>query len=172
MLAATSGEEEAIGALLPLGLGALAVDCEARDALMLALEDLATPPLSRYSNIFRTTPFPPIVGELIFRSNLLARDFLGESALDKARDLPLLPHLAEAIASAMGSSLEPWAPPKRLAETNASLQHLLSCAAQGDLPLLRKRLAQGADPRLPASPAQSTALMTAISFRLKWDMGA
>lgn len=165
MLAVSHGADEFTEILLPLGLGARAVDFEGRDALMLLIEDVMPPMRGRRPSFIFQASLGPLISDLIARSDLLARDFLGESALDKARNLHQLPHFETEIRAILGEAAN-LSPPmlKFLAEPTIALQRrLLRAAAQGDIQLVRKRIAQGADPRLPASSAGSSALMAAIS---------
>lgn len=157
---------------LDRGCDPRAVDHDGCDALMLFIEGLAEP-LDAFLKILTEDTLPP----LIQSSNLMARDFLGESALDKARDrrwAPLVQLLERAAANSLPAATSPplFAQPPR-----AKLQELLFQAIEhGDISLVKKRLAQGADPRRESEPdtravgqgdtPRQTALMAAASERL------
>lgn len=136
--------------LLDRGCDPRAVDHDGCDALMLFIEGLAEP-LDPFLKILTEDTLPP----LIQSSNLMARDFLGESALDKARDrrwAPLVQLLERAAANSLPAATPP---PLSTQPARAKLQELLFQAIEhGDISLVKKRLAQGADPRRESEPAE------------------
>ena len=144
VVAAEKIKSGCIKTLLAHGSSAVSVDADGCDALMLFLE----------STLCHQEPSEAML-LLIRHSNLHARDSLGESAYDKAldrgwNDIATLianePSFCRPQADAPALSLPPLSP-------NPKLQELLFFALiHGDLSLVKKRLAQGADPRGRGSP--------------------
>ena len=137
--------------LLSQGCDARAVDRDGCDALMLFIESSVERDDAEDLDLLVRRGIP----QLVQRSDLAARDFLGESALDKARDLKL-----EAVISmielALGSELSEPRASRALMDDEAAgskLQELLFQAIEAnDVALAKKRLEQGADALREAVP--------------------
>lgn len=165
MLAAASCSGHAVDVLMPLGQGALAVDGDGCDALMLAIESAPKSSIESDFSFSAHTPF----FDLACASNLLVRDHSGESALDKARDRRVSA-LAREIAELLDCQTqnEPcFAPAGNLNASPRKLQAMLLRAINlGDERLAAKRISQGADPKI-AGPNNKTALMAAARIGLQ-----
>lgn len=134
--------------LLAHGGDAQAVDHNGCDALMLFIE--------RRGRVDALTEDPRLkkaIASLVLSSNLWARDFLGESALEKARDRKMH-ELARLILRTRLKLVAPASPcvlPAALSPSNVErLQELLFQAIEfGETSLAKKFLRQGACPRRP-----------------------
>lgn len=122
----------------------LAVDCDGCDALMLFIE-------RHCKDDFAEDGLKQAISRLVCKSNLWARDSLGESALDKATDRKMR-SLASLILSTRHHSTEVFsAPALNLAPSLDKLQELFFQAVElGETELAKKRLEQGACPRRPS----------------------
>lgn len=127
--------------LLERGCDPRLLDDDGCDALMMLIENI--------SEGFGTETFADdTISLLIHKSNLMARDFLGESALDKARDRKCFPLVQRLEQAAAFPSPQPTTAPYWPQPTRQKLQDLLFHAIErGDASLVERRLAQGADPR-------------------------
>ena len=157
MRAASAGSKDACLLLLSHGLGARAVDSCGCDALMHFIEGINF--RASLHQELHWLPMAKCFTALVQASLLTSRDFLDESALDKARAKGLS-RQEEFILVAKGSPAYSGPPePVKLAATTPKLQTLLLDAiSPTTAELVNRRLAQGADPRLP-SPCGSTALI-------------
>ena len=155
--------------LLENGCDARAVDRDGSDALMLLMESLDSPQALKNIDLNAT------VSLLIEKSNPWARDFLGESALDKAKlrnmsEVVLALQNAQARSPLAAHAEEPA--PRLPACRPGKLQELLFQAIeQDDVLLASQRLSQGADPRKPSPdfehldrPSLRTPLMAAAEM--------
>lgn len=161
MLAAMSGSEGACDILMRRGLGALAVDADGCNALMLFIENIRRAQVD-WTRLFAGADSP--FSALIAASDLAIRDRLGESALDKARDrgASLLVDRIESILAALSelSSIKGLSVSK---QPSLKQQDLLRQAIElGNASLVAKRIAQGADPKA-AGEANRTPLMAAAA---------
>ena len=161
LLVAASKRAYAAGSfLLAHGADPRAVDHDGCDALMLAIE--AGGGLIASINSEQVAFFKLLASS----ANLHSIDFLGESALDKARYMPRFSFARRLILEAMGLSEDdssPASPPTAtLPATTLKLQNLLASSIQMGCPfLVKRRLGQGADPKCPVDSRGSTALMIA-----------
>lgn len=154
MAAALSQNFLCMDFLLAQGADPRRVDVDGCDALMLAIERL---PLDCDDNYWL-----PLIS-LASKSDLLARDSLGESALEKATDRRQL-SLAGKLDELMGpfGHDAPATASQILPRRKEKLSELLFSAISGsNTLLLEKRLMQGADPKLPLGELSQTPLMAA-----------
>lgn len=161
MRAAMARPPACVDLLLDNGADPRRVDVDGCDALMLSIESLFS-----YSSGYSWRPLL----RLASKSNLLARDSLGESAVDKAFDRRQ-PSLAKRLAGLAGPLDAQPAFPLTAPARKAKLQELLFEAIDdaGSL-LLEKRLLQGADPREPFGALGRTPLMRACSSGIDNDI--
>lgn len=131
-----------------------ATDRHGCDALMLFIEE------NQDLDILLSDPkSKKTIGRLVAKSNLWARDFLGESALDKARDrnmhrlarliLRTRHTLAPSTAAPASGSSAPMSP----AGVDRLQELLFRAIERNQITLVKKFLAQGACPLRPLPPA-------------------
>lgn len=129
--------------LLRHGVDAQAIDDHGCDALMLLIENI------KKTENAKDTGLNKAISSLAGQSNLWLKDFLGESALDKAQDRKL-DWLAGLILSTREAATPPTleSPPSATSPAKLDkLQELLFQAIErGETSLVKKRLAQGACP--------------------------
>lgn len=160
MRAAASGAMGCVEFLAKMGTSL--VDHDGCDALMLSIENFQTVNTAKKGLVFCAEKAGAFFRILADGSDFSARDFLGESAMDKARDRGLL-WLVKLLDKDNGGDSPPAEKEQSAARAGqAKLQELLhQAAALGDVALVKKRLEQGADPLRSSGESGQTALMAA-----------
>lgn len=161
MRAAMARASACVDLLLANGADPCRVDVDGCDALMLSIESLSSNS-SAYSWL-------PLL-RLASKSNLLARDSLGESAVDKAIDRRQLSLANRLVGLAGPLDARPSSQSAAPARKEKLQQLLFEAIDDGGSLLLDKRLLQGADPREPFGALGQTPLMRACSSGMENDI--
>lgn len=157
IIAAEKIKSGCIETLLAYGSSGVSVDADGCDPLMLFLD----------STLCHQEP-SEAMRLLIRHSNLHARDSLGESAYDKAlgrgwNDIATLIANEPSFCRPQVAAPAPASPP--LLPTPKLQELLFFAMIHGDLSLVKKRLAQGADPRGRCSPELANNMNVSSSRR-------
>lgn len=142
LAAARKGSFAAAAELLSKGANPRAVDEDGCDAMMLITEALSCGDGGAWNEADSN-----FLGAVARSVDVSARDFLGESALSKARDRRQA-ELAEIILTA-GAGAAAEQEPSDISWRPKLQEMLLAAIHDGDVELAKRRIAQGADPAKP-----------------------